>query len=121
MNPLLRLLQPYPFERLRALHADAPPNRDKSPINVSIGEPKHPTPALILDALAQGAATGLANYPTTAGSIALREAIAGWLMRRHALRSLDPATEVLPVLGSREALFAFGQVVIDGSRPGATA
>lgn len=120
MNPLLRLLQPYPFERLRALHADAPPNRDKSPINVSIGEPKHPTPALILDALAQGAATGLANYPTTAGSIALREAIAGWLMRRHALRSLDPATEVLPVLGSREALFAFGQTVIDGSRPDAT-
>jgi len=120
MNPLLRLLQPYPFERLRALFADAPPNRDKSPINVSIGEPKHPTPALILDALAQGAATGLANYPTTAGSVALREAIAGWLMRRHGLRSLDPVTEILPVLGSREALFAFGQTVIDGSRPGAT-
>jgi N-succinyldiaminopimelate aminotransferase len=120
MNPLLRLLQPYPFERLRALHADAVPNRARSALNVSIGEPKHPTPAVILDALAQGAAAGLANYPTTAGTLALRDAIAGWLQRRHALATLDPATEVLPVLGSREALFAFGQTVIDGSRPGAT-
>jgi hypothetical protein len=120
MNPLLRLLQPYPFERLRTLHADTAPNRTKSAINVSIGEPKHPTPALILDALAQGATTGLANYPTTVGSVALREAIAGWLTRRHALRALDAVAEVLPVLGSREALFAFAQTVIDGSRPGAT-
>ena len=120
MNPLLRLLQPYPFERLRTLHADTAPNRTKSAINVSIGEPKHPTPALILDALAQGATTGLANYPTTVGSVALREAIAGWLTRRHALRALDAVVEVLPVLGSREALFAFAQTVIDGSRPGAT-
>ena len=120
MNPLLRLLQPYPFERLRALHADATPNRTKPAINVSIGEPKHPTPAFILDALAHGATTGLANYPTTVGSAALREAIASWLTRRHALRALDSAAEVLPVLGSREALFAFAQTVIDGSRPGAT-
>jgi len=120
MNPLLRLLQPYPFERLRALYADTVPNQAKPAINVSIGEPKHPTPAIILDALAQGAPAGLANYPTTAGSIALRDAIAGWLVRRHALASLDPATEVLPVLGSREALFAFAQTVIDASRPGAT-
>jgi N-succinyldiaminopimelate aminotransferase len=120
MNPLLRQLQPYPFERLRALHADAVPNRAKKPINLSIGEPKHPTPRLILDALAAGAATGLANYPTTLGSASLREAIAGWLRRRHALATLDPATEVLPVLGSREALFAFGQTVIDGSRAAAT-
>ena len=120
MNPLLRQLQPYPFERLRALHADAVPDRAKRAINVSIGEPKHATPQLVLDALAQGAASGLANYPTTIGSTALREAIAGWLCRRHALATLDPATEILPVLGSREALFAFGQTVIDGSRPGAT-
>jgi len=120
MNPLLRLLQPYPFERLRALHADAVPNRARSALNLSIGEPKHPTPTVILDALAQGAAAGLANYPTTAGTLALRDAIAGWLVRRHALASLDPATEVLPVLGSREALFAFGQTVIDGSRADAT-
>ena len=120
MNPLLQRLQPYPFERLRALMAGIAPNAAKTPINVSIGEPKHPTPRLVLDALARGAASGLANYPTTAGSPALREAIANWLRRRHALAALDAATQVLPVLGSREALFAFGQTVIDGSRVGAT-
>ena len=120
MNPLLRQLQPYPFERLRALHAQCAPDRAKTPLNVSIGEPKHATPALLLDALARGAATGLANYPTTIGADALREAIAAWLRRRHSLAALDSATEVLPVLGSREALFAFGQTVIDGSRVDAT-
>lgn len=120
MNPLLQRLQPYPFERLRALFADVTPNAAKPAINVSIGEPKHPTPPFILDALARGAASGLANYPTTAGPIALREAIARWLCGRHALLRLDPATELLPVLGSREALFAFGQTVIDGSRIAAT-
>ena len=120
MNPLLQRLSPYPFERLRALFTDVTPNAAKPAINVSIGEPKHPTPPFILDALARGAAAGLANYPTTAGPIALREAIARWLCRRHALSRLDPATEVLPVLGSREALFAFGQTVIDGSRIAAT-
>ena len=119
MNPLLRLLQPYPFERLRAMHATVEPDAAKRAINVSIGEPKHPTPNLILDALADGAVSGLANYPTTIGSIALREAIARWLCRRHELSSLDPATQVMPVLGSREALFAFGQTVLDGSRAGA--
>ncbi|MGE5105027.1 MAG: succinyldiaminopimelate transaminase [Betaproteobacteria bacterium] len=120
MNPLLQRLSPYPFERLRALFADVTPNAAKRAINVSIGEPRHPTPPFILDALARGAASGLANYPTTAGPTALREAIARWLCRRHALSRLDPATEVLPVLGSREALFAFGQTVIDGSRVAAT-
>ena len=119
MNPLLRLLQPYPFERLRAMHATVEPDAAKRAINVSIGEPKHPTPKLILDALADGAVSGLANYPTTIGSIALREAIARWLCRRHELPSLDPATQVMPVLGSREALFSFGQTVLDGSRAGA--
>ena len=120
MNLLLRQLQPYPFERLRALHAGIVPNGAKRAINVSIGEPKHATPKLILDALAAGAVTGLANYPTTIGSVALREAIAQWLCRRHGLAALDAASEVLPVLGSREALFAFGQAMVDGSRPGAT-
>lgn len=118
MNPQLALLQPYPFERLRTLLAGiAPPA--KRPINLSLGEPKHPTPQLILDALAAGA-KGLANYPTTAGAAALREAIAAWLARRYGLAPLDPATQVLPVLGSREALFAFAQTVIDASRVGAT-
>ena len=120
MNLLLRQLQPYPFERLRALHAGIVPNGAKRAINVSIGEPKHATPKLILDALAAGAVTGLANYPTTIGSVALREAIAQWMCRRHGLAALDAASEVLPVLGSREALFAFGQAMVDGSRPGAT-
>jgi N-succinyldiaminopimelate aminotransferase len=112
-------LQPYPFERLRALFAGVTPNAARRPINLSLGEPKHPTPPLILEALAAGA-KGLANYPTIAGPPALREAIAAWLSRRHALGTLDPATQVLPVLGSREALFAFGQTVIDASRVGAT-
>jgi N-succinyldiaminopimelate aminotransferase len=120
MNPLLRLLKPYPFERLRALQADVVPDPTRTRIDVSIGEPKHATPPFILEALAQGARTSIANYPTTIGPIALREAIAAWLTRRHGLAQLDPASEVLPVLGSREALFAFGQTVIDGSRPGAT-
>ena len=119
MNPQLGLLQPYPFERLRALFAGASPQSGSKPINLSLGEPKHPTPQFILDALAAGA-KGLANYPTTAGVPALREAIAAWLVRRHALAGLDPATQVLPVLGSREALFAFAQTVIDRSRVGVT-
>ena len=119
LNPQLSLLQPYPFERLRQLFASITPPPGLRPINLSIGEPKHPTPQLILEALA-AAGKGLANYPTTAGTPALREAIAGWVQRRHRLRSIDPSTQVLPVLGSREALFAFAQTVIDRSRDGAT-
>ncbi|MDH4182427.1 MAG: succinyldiaminopimelate transaminase [Betaproteobacteria bacterium] len=119
MNPRLGLLQPYPFERLRALFAGSPPDPSRRAISLSIGEPKHPTPQLVLDALAAGGA-GLANYPMTIGPLALREAIAAWLSRRHALPALDPAAQVLPVLGSREALFAFAQTVVDASRPGAT-
>jgi N-succinyldiaminopimelate aminotransferase len=119
LNPQLALLQPYPFERLRALFAGVAPQATKKPISLSLGEPKHPTPQLILDALAAGA-KGLANYPTTVGAPALREAIASWLVRRHALAALDPASQVLPVLGSREALFAFAQTVLDASRVGAT-
>jgi N-succinyldiaminopimelate aminotransferase len=95
------------------------PNPQKPPISLSIGEPRHSTPPLMLDALAAGA-KGLANYPTTAGAPALREAIAGWLKRRHGLISLEPTTQVLPVLGSREALFSFAQTIIDSSRVGAT-
>jgi N-succinyldiaminopimelate aminotransferase len=112
LNPLLGRLQPYPFEKLRALHAEVTPAAGLSPINLSIGEPKHPTPAFVRETLA-GALDGLAAYPATAGTPALREAIAAWLMRRYALPALDPATQVLPVNGSREALFAFAQTVID--------
>jgi N-succinyldiaminopimelate aminotransferase len=120
VNPLLKRLQPYPFERLRALFAETPQNTNKRAINLSIGEPKHATPPFVIEALASGAVNGLANYPMTAGPVALREAIARWLARRHELKRIDASTEVLPILGSREALFAFGQTVLDASRPGAT-
>jgi len=119
LNPQLALLQPYPFERLRQLFAGVTPSAAMTPISLSIGEPKHPTPQFIRDALAAGSA-GLSNYPTTAGVPALREAIAAWLSRRHRLAALDPTSQVLPVLGSREALFAFAQTVVDASRVGAT-
>jgi N-succinyldiaminopimelate aminotransferase len=119
LNPRLDLTRPYPFERLRQLLADSRPPAERTPINLSIGEPRHPTPRLVLDALAAGGA-GLAHYPMTLGPLALREAIAAWLARRHGIAAPDPATEVLPVLGSREALFSFAQSLIDESRPGAT-
>ena len=119
LNPHLALLQPYPFERLRALFSGITPNPQRTPISLSIGEPRHPTPQFIRDALC-AATAGLANYPTTTGAPALRDAIAAWLARRHELASIDAATQVLPVLGSREALFAFAQTAIDASRVGAT-
>ena len=116
MNPRLDQLHPYPFQKLRELFAGVTPNPDLSPINLSIGEPKHPTPAFIKDALVAGLG-GLANYPITQGSDALRQAIANWAERRYGVK-LDPATEVLPVNGSREALFAFAQASVDSSRHG---
>lgn len=115
MNPLLKKLQPYPFEKLRKLFADSKPNPDYSPIGLGIGEPKHATPGFIQEALSANLA-GLANYPSTLGSEALRGAIAGWLERRYALPKIDPATQVLPVNGSREALFALAQTIIDPTR-----
>jgi len=117
LNPRLARLQTYPFERLRGLLAGVTPNPALRPIDLSIGEPKHPTPALVKDALA-GALDGLSAYPRTAGLPELREAIAGWARRRYALAELDAETQVLPVNGSREALFSFAQTVIN---PGATA
>ncbi len=119
MNPDLQLLQPYPFERLRALLAGAKPNPALKHIVLSIGEPKHETPAFICQSLADNLA-GLASYPLTLGSDELRHAIAGWLRRRYRLDRVDAATQVLPVLGSREALFALAQVIVDRTQPGAT-
>lgn len=116
MNPHLQLLQPYPFQRLRDLFQGITPNPALKPINLSIGEPKHATPKLIQDALIQNIA-GLANYPTTIGILALREAISNWIARRYNIPTLNPETAILPVTGSREALFAFAQVVIDGTKP----
>ena len=114
MNPHLDQLQPYPFEKLRTLFAGVKPNPQYKEIKLSIGEPQHATPAFIMEALA-GGLKGLANYPTTAGVPALREAIAAWCQRRYGL-ALNPETEILPTNGSREALFSFAQTVIDPSR-----
>jgi N-succinyldiaminopimelate aminotransferase len=115
VNPLLAKLQPYPFEKLRQLFADVTPNSAYRAISLGIGEPKHPTPAFIQQTLTDNLA-GLANYPTTVGAENLRTAIAGWLERRYGLPALNPATQVLPVNGSREALFALAQTVIDPTR-----
>lgn len=115
MNPLLNKLQPYPFEKLKLLFSEVTPNPAYSPIGLGIGEPKHATPPFIQKALADNLA-GLANYPSTTGSEALRAAIAGWLERRYGLPKIDATTQVLPVNGSREALFALAQTVIDPSR-----
>jgi N-succinyldiaminopimelate aminotransferase len=112
VNPLLSRLQPYPFERLRALLAGATPKAALAPIDLSIGEPKHPTPAFIKEALV-GSLDGLSTYPRTGGIPELREAISGWLSRRYDIPAPDAATQVLPVNGSREALFSFAQAVID--------
>jgi N-succinyldiaminopimelate aminotransferase len=115
MNPRLESLQPYPFERLRELFAGVTPNQALPHISLGIGEPRHPTPELIKRALAESLGK-LASYPPTAGGDALRQAIAEWLVRRYGLRGIDWKTEVLPVNGSREALFAFAQAVLDPSR-----
>ena len=114
MNPLLSSLQPYPFERLKQLFSTVTPNPAYAPISLGIGEPRHATPQLVLDGLAKATAQ-LAAYPATAGLPALRESCVNWMQRRYGLK-LDAATQVLPVNGSREALFAFAQTVIDPTR-----
>ncbi len=118
MNPDLSCLQPYPFEKLRQLFAAVAPAPTFKEIKLSIGEPQHATPPFIQKALADNLA-GLANYPTTQGSEALRTAIAAWAARRYSIPVLDIATQVIPVNGSREALFSFAQTVIDRTRPNA--
>jgi N-succinyldiaminopimelate aminotransferase len=133
VNPNLDQLQPYPFERLRALFDGDNRSKDRSQVSaspaptgdtsyrppreikLSIGEPQHATPALIKTALAENLA-GLASYPSTQGSAALRDSIAAWIARRYGVPLPDSATQVLPVNGSREALFSFAQAVIDRSR-----
>lgn len=116
MNPRLDLLQSYPFQRLNALLAGNQPPAGTRPVALHIGEPKHPTPAFIRDTLV-ASLDGLSVYPATLGSDALRQAIAQWIARRYGIAAPDPATQVLPVNGSREALFSFAQAVIDNSRP----
>ncbi len=115
MNPDLQKLQPYPFQKLAALFREVRPNPGYRAISLSIGEPKHPAPQFIRDALTNNL-DGLANYPTTAGSNALRSAIANWLAARYGIPVPDADTQVLPVNGSREALFSFAQAVVDRSK-----
>jgi N-succinyldiaminopimelate aminotransferase len=112
VNPLLDQLQPYPFEKLRQLFAGITPDPAYSTISLGIGEPKHPTPTLIKQAVADNLG-GLASYPTTMGSDQLRASIAAWLERRYALPAFNPVTQILPVNGSREALFALAQTIIN--------
>ncbi len=118
MNPLLSRLHPYPFERLRELTRDITPSAAHKPIGLGIGEPKHATPELILRALTANL-KGLASYPATAGAPALREAIAAWVQRRYGV-TVEPGTQVLPVNGTREALFSLAQTVIDPTQSGAS-
>ncbi len=114
MNSRLASLQPYPFQRLAQLIQGISPPADKKPIRLSLGEPQHAAPALVLEALKSHLA-GLSNYPVTKGSAELRQAIANWATRRFHLNkiALDPERHVLPVAGTREALFSIAQAVID--------
>ena len=118
MNPRLDTLQPYPFEKLRALLAQSNPAASGlRPINLSIGEPKHPAPECVKAAIIAGL-DGLSVYPPTKGDPKLRQAISRWIGKRYDIPCPDPETQILPALGSREALFAFGQVVLNGSTDG---
>ena len=118
MNSELTKLQPYPFEKLRALFADQHPDKNKSAIALSIGEPKHASPDFVLQVLTDNL-DKLSNYPATLGLAELRQAIADWLQKRFHLLSIEPGTQILPVNGTREALFAFAQAVIE-RKPEAT-
>ena len=118
MNPLLASLQPYPFERLRQLFAGVTPPPELAHISLGIGEPKHATPQFIKDALIDSLDTALSGYPATSGELRMREACAQWLKRRYRI-DINAASQVLPVNGSREALFALAQAVLDPTRKGA--
>lgn len=116
LNPNLDRLQPYPFQKLNKLFEDITPNQSYLPISLHIGEPKHPIPELIRNALTVNL-SAMAHYPTTLGTWPLRASIAKWLMRRYRLPAIDPAAQIIPVNGSREALFSIAQAVIDPSHP----
>lgn len=121
MNPNLDHLHPYPFAKLNSLKQGITPPKDKAHIALSIGEPKHETPQLIHDTLNKHA-DGIAKYPSTKGIPELRIAIAEWISQRFSIPSsaINADNQVLPVNGTREALFSFAQAVIDSSKPDAT-
>ena len=112
MNPRLAALHPYPFEKLRRLLATVQPPAELSRIDLSIGEPKHAPPRLAIDAMLASSA-GLSGYPPTKGDPALRSAMSEWISGRYGIPAPDPDTQILPILGSREALFSFAQAVVD--------
>jgi N-succinyldiaminopimelate aminotransferase len=114
MNPNLKNLHPYPFEKLAQLKNGITPPASKSPITLSIGEPAHATPQFIKDVLIENL-DSISNYPTTKGIPKLRETIADWLKNRFSC-DVNAETQVLPVNGTREALFSFAQCVIDSSK-----
>lgn len=114
MNPNLQKLQPYPFEKLHQLFSGVVPDSSKAPISLAIGEPRHSPPLFVLEELAANL-DKLSNYPGTRGIPELRQSIASWLEERFSLSSVDPETQVLPVNGTREALFAFAQAVVNAS------
>ncbi|MEC7433461.1 MAG: aminotransferase class I/II-fold pyridoxal phosphate-dependent enzyme, partial [Pseudomonadota bacterium] len=118
MNPNLERLHPYPFEKLAKLKAGISVPEHLAPISLGIGEPKHPSPAFVKDVIADNL-DKLANYPTTKGTDELRSAIAAWATHRFDLApaSLDPNRHVVPVNGTREAIFALVQAVVDAGKP----
>ncbi|MEP1594238.1 MAG: succinyldiaminopimelate transaminase [Halieaceae bacterium] len=118
MNPDLELLHPYPFEKLRQLFEDLEVPADKRPIPLSIGEPRHAAPDIARRALVDSLDM-LSNYPATRGIADLRNAIGNWLKNRFDLPEIDSESQVIPVSGTREALFAIAQAVVE-AKPGAT-
>jgi N-succinyldiaminopimelate aminotransferase len=119
MNPSINELHPYPFEKLAKLLADITPNKDLELIKLTIGEPQHPAPQFVLDTLTQNL-DKVSKYPGTKGTPELRQSIANWASKRFQLSQLDPDTQVLPVTGTREALFAITQTLVDSTKPNAT-
>ena len=111
MNPLIHSLHPYPFQKLAELLEGITPNPEKPLIKLTIGEPQHEAPAVVLKTLADNL-NGVSKYPGTKGELSLRSAISDWAKRRFSLPSLDPETEILPVSGTREALFAITQTLV---------
>ncbi len=116
MNPHYLKLQPYPFEKLAKLKGEVTPPRDKQHIALSIGEPKHDAPSFVLEALQENLST-ITNYPLTKGLPELRECIAKWLTTRFSLKqgSISAEEQIIPVAGTREALFAFVQAIFDNT------
>ncbi|EAQ67530.1 Aminotransferase, class I and II [Marinomonas sp. MED121] len=119
MNPLINALHPYPFEKLAKLLADIKPNPELELIKLTIGEPQHPAPAFVLDTLTQNL-DKVSKYPGTKGTLELRQSISNWCKRRFDLTQLDANTQVLPVTGTREALFAITQTLVDSSKANPT-